>query len=149
MSDIHIDDFYKDSALILLQLYSQFPRPITLFVEDIAGPDNEDEFGLHSPRHMACFSCINWLAESGYLVFQDTIRQDAMDQVVLTHKSFTLMSSPAQEQNPALNEDLPDLLQQSLSSNVALLREAIKSESTLLINKLMQTLFNESRQHAT
>ena len=120
-----------------------------MFVEDIAGPDNEDEFGLHSQRHMACFSSINWLAESGYLVFQDTIRQDAMDQVVLTHKAFTLMSSPSKEQNPAVSKEMPDLVQQSLSSNAALLRQGIKAESTYQINKLMQTLFNESRQHAT
>ena len=55
MADIHIDDFYRDVAAIFLRLYALFPRKSTLFVEDISGPDQPDEFGLHHPRFEACF----------------------------------------------------------------------------------------------
>ena len=47
MSDIHIDDFFRDAAIALNRLYLSFPRPIALYVEDIIGPDEPDEFGLH------------------------------------------------------------------------------------------------------
>ncbi len=148
MSDLHIDDFYKDAALILLQLYKNFPRKITLFVEDIAGPDVVDDFGLHSERHLACFSTIRWLADSHYLHFDDTIREEATDQTVLSHKAFTLLASPAQEYIPTELEHLPDSVQQRLSTNVAQLRLAIKAGSTSSINQLVQSLLVQSRQHS-
>ena len=75
MADIHIEEFYKDAAIALVQLYNAFPRRVNLFVEDIAGPDEPDEFGLHSKRHMACFGTLLWLAEEGLLRYVDTIRQ--------------------------------------------------------------------------
>lgn len=84
MADIHVEEFYRDVAIALSQLYSAFPRRINLFVEDIAGPDEPDEFGLHSKRHMACFGALLWLAEEGFLRYVDTIRQEALDQAVLT-----------------------------------------------------------------
>ena len=64
MADLHIDDFYRDSAMILLRLYTTFPRKTVLYVDDICGPDAPDEFGLHSERHQSCFSAMTWLAES-------------------------------------------------------------------------------------
>ena len=72
MADIHVEEFYRDVAIALSQLYSAFPRRINLFVEDIAGPDEPDEFGLHSKRHMACFGALLWLAEEGFLRYRDT-----------------------------------------------------------------------------
>lgn len=148
MSDLHIDDFYKDAALILLQLYKNFPRKITLFVEDICGPDVVDDFGLHSERHLACFSTIRWLADSNYLHFDDTIREEATDQTVLSHKAFTLLASPAQGHAATDLEHLPSSVQQSLSTNVAQLRKTIKGGSTSAINLLMQSLLVQSRQHS-
>ena len=67
MSDIHIDDFFKDAAKVLLQLFNVFPRKSTVYVEDISGADNPDEFGLHDDRFMACFSTMLWLEEEGYI----------------------------------------------------------------------------------
>jgi hypothetical protein len=37
MADIHIDDFYRDVAKILIRLYAMFPRKTTPYVEDISG----------------------------------------------------------------------------------------------------------------
>ena len=48
MSDINIDDFFKDAAIALVQLYGVFPRRQAVFVEDICGPDDTDEFGMHA-----------------------------------------------------------------------------------------------------
>ena len=106
MSDLHIDDFYKDIAKILNHLYRSFPRKATLYVEDIAGYEDPDEFGLHSNRHMSCLGAMVWLAEEGYIRYESTIRQEAVDQAVLTGRTFTVLSSVAGD----LSEDeLSDL----------------------------------------
>lgn len=93
MSDLHIDDFYKDCAKTLVFLYGHFPTKVTVYVEDISGPDTPDEFGLHSPRHQACFNTLLWLAQTGYIYFDQTIRQEAIDQVVLSHQAFLSVSA--------------------------------------------------------
>lgn len=93
MADLHIEDFYRDAAAILIQLYNRFPRKGTVFVEDIAGDDEPDEFGLHSNRHMACFGTMLWLAEEGLLRYESVISQDAVDQAVLTAACFNRLST--------------------------------------------------------
>lgn len=92
-ADLHIDDFYSDAAVILLLLYSAFPRRVALYVDDICGPDEPDEFGLPSPRAQATFATILWLAEQGYLDFEAAVRQESVDQAVLTEKGFLALTS--------------------------------------------------------
>ncbi len=105
VSDLHIDDFCKDIALILNQLYLTFPRKSTLFVEDISGPDEPDEYGLHTARHMSCLGAILWLAEEGYIRYEDTIRQEAVDQAVLGGRMFSLLSAVAGKVTPSETDD--------------------------------------------
>ena len=93
MSDINIDDFCKDTARTLVTLYSVFPRQHTLFVEDICGVHEPDEFGVHSDRHLACFHTLLWLAEEGFIRHGDCIRQDAVDRAVLTGRCFSVLCS--------------------------------------------------------
>ncbi len=63
--DLQIDDFYKDAAGGLLTLYQAFPRKIALYVEDLIGREEPDEFGLPSTRHQSCLGALLWLAEEG------------------------------------------------------------------------------------
>lgn len=150
MADIHVEEFYKDAAVALAQLYSAFPRRVNLFVEDISGPDETDEFGLHSKRHMACFGALLWLAEEGFLRYVDTIRQEALDQAVLTQEAFTRLSSPAPDalveklmgtEDPA-KAALPPSLQEDLSSHIHLVRTALKSRHSVRIGYVVRaTLF--------
>lgn len=93
MHDLHIGDFYRDAAKILISLYKRFPVKNALYIEDISGQDTPDEFGLHSPRHMACFSTAIWLAEEGYFRYRDTIQQEALDDVVLTQEAFLFFAA--------------------------------------------------------
>lgn len=93
MADLHIEDFYRDTAAILIHLYNRFPRKGAVFVEDIAGEDEPDEFGLHSNRHMACFGAMLWLAEEGLLRYESVIGQDAIDQAVLTAECFNRLAT--------------------------------------------------------
>lgn len=144
MADLHIDDFYQDVARIFLRLYAIFPRKTTLYVDDISGPDEPDEFGLHHPRFEACFSAMVWLAEHGYLSFEDNIRQEALDQVVLSQKAFLLLSSrsqlelivPAREPEPT-----PSVLAYT-RSNIAQLRAAQKDGSSIVLQQCVTYLLS-------
>lgn len=89
MLDVHIDEFFKDCAVILLHGFKFFPAKQILYVEDICGPDEVDEFGLHSPRHIAAFGAIVWLQEEGFIRFTDINRQESVDEFVLTSTAFT------------------------------------------------------------
>jgi hypothetical protein len=142
MADLHIEDFYRDVATIFLRLYASFPRKITLYVDDICGPDQPDEFGLHHPRFQAGFSALVWLAEQGYLQFGDTIREEAADEVVLTRRGFLLMSSRSQPGlvDTANEEDLPPSVMADSLLNIACLRHAVKDGSSILIRRCVNAL---------
>ena len=153
MGDIHITDFHKDAAKALNMLYSGFPRPLTVFVEDIAGPDSPDEFGLHSPRHMACLSTLIWLAAEGYIRYDDTIRQEAVDQATLTHKGFVLLSgfiscrSGLANHTTHINRQLEPMLESAaiegdFAPAIELVRAALKGKSSNAIDAIMQILLN-------
>ncbi len=133
MSGINIDDFCKDAARALLVLYRAFPRPVTLVVEDLAGPDQPDPFGTHSERHMACFAALLWLADEGVLRFDDTIRQEAVDQAVLTGRSFTLLCSPAPGFAPPEAADLPESVRLEQQTHVHRLERSLAERSSILV----------------
>lgn len=147
MADLHIDDFYRDVALILLRLYGVFPRKHLLFVDDICGFEEPDEFGLPSARSQGCFSAMVWLGEQGYIQYEAPIRQEALDQAVLTEKGFLLLSSRSELQLDATETDAPALppsvMAQSLT-NVAQLRRAIGSDSSILIEQCVHYLLSSA-----
>ena len=150
MADIHIEEFYKDAAIALVQLYNAFPRRVNLFVEDIAGADEPDEFGLHSKRHMACFGTLLWLAEEGLLRYVDTIRQEALDQAVLTQRAFVRLSSPAspdllEENHSDSGQNLPPAIREDFSTHIHTLRNALRSGSSAKISRVMQATFFRDR----
>ena len=84
MADINIENFYQHIARILSILYAEFPSKSPLYVDDVAGVDDPDEYGLHSPHYTAGFFAMLWLADEEYIRYMDTIRQDGVDQAVLT-----------------------------------------------------------------
>ena len=138
MSDLHIAEFYQDVARILTALYGVFPRPVTLYVEDISGPDEPDEYGVHSPRHQACFAAMHWLGEEGLIRFEDTIRQEAVDQCVLTGQCFTALLTPPPDLEP--NNTLPTSVAQERSTVIYLLAQAVKQKDSGAISAHMQLL---------
>jgi len=78
MADINIENFYRHIAVALNLLYSNFPSKFALYVDEVAGIDEPDEYGLHSPRYTSGFFALLWLEEEGYMRFADTIREDAI-----------------------------------------------------------------------
>ncbi|MFW6094607.1 MAG: hypothetical protein ACODAC_11590 [Pseudomonadota bacterium] len=140
MSDLNVDDFCKDAARALTALYAAFPRAHTLFVEEIAGAAEEDEFGLPSPRHMACLAALLWLADEGLLRYVDTIRHEAVDQAVLTARTFTLLSAPPPGYEPPDAEALPGTALQERRTRVNRLREALAERSSSRIRAAVMEL---------
>ncbi|MEP5765625.1 MAG: hypothetical protein ABJ308_13610 [Halieaceae bacterium] len=143
MADLHIDDFYRDCGMILLRLYASFPRKTVLYVDDVCGPDTPDEFGLHSERHQSCFSAMTWLAEAGYLDFTETIREEALDQAVLTQRGFLLLSSRSEIDLGIPNEEddgLPPSVMERSMTNVMQLRRALGEGSSIVIQQVMHHL---------
>jgi len=93
MFDIHIEEFYLDCTKILHQLYLVFPKKCNVFVEDIAGPDQPDDYGMHSDRFESGFGAMLWLESEGFIRFESTLRQEAIDQALLTEKGLRLMAT--------------------------------------------------------
>jgi hypothetical protein len=148
VSDLHIDDFYRDAGLILARLYAAFPRKTTLYVEDISGPDTPDEFGLHSERFASSFSTMTWLADTGYLRYESTIRQEALDQAVLTERGFLLLCAhcPLPSKIP-FDENTPPSVVANALTNIQQLRAALKSHSSIEIGEIMLFLLDHSRNY--
>ena len=140
MTDIHVDDFYRDTAKTLVLLYNNFPRQQTLYVEDIAGPDTPDEFGLHSKRHEAGLNTLLWLANSDYLTYTSLIKREALEDVCLSHRTFILLNSAAQEQQ--LEHNHPHGSEQLLINR---LRRELKSGSSASLALLVRELMVLSR----
>ena len=136
MTGIHIDDFFADATHTLTSLFSVFPRPVTIFAEDICGPDEPDEFGVHSNRYQSCFATLLWLGEEGYIRFEDTIKHDAVDQAVLTGRCFAALLRPVLSSTQAqanFDEDLPPSVQAEHASLIHHMEQALKSRSSTAI----------------
>lgn len=137
MTGINIDDFFKDAAKALIQLYKVFPSRQPVFVDDIHGTEDLDEFGMHSKRYLACFGALIWLGEEGYVRYADTIRQNAIDQAVLTARSFTLLCAPASTLEAVEDTHLPESVRIERSTNIHRLESALKQHSSAQLRAAM------------
>jgi hypothetical protein len=141
--DLQIDEFYKDCAAGLLQLYLVFPRRTALYVEDLIGLEETDEFGLPSKRHQSCLGALLWLADEGYLRFDSTIRYEALDQAVLSEKGFVRLAR-AVPQALRTQENLPAAVSRVRNTLAWQLREALTSGHSERVARLTQLLFDSS-----
>ncbi len=137
VADINIENFYTHIAKILSILYAAFPSKTAIYVDDVAGIDDPDEYGLHSPHYTAGFFAMLWLADEDYIRFADTIRQDGIDQAVLTHKAFLKLTQ--------VSEPIYDTLVYDESNVVSIvppeeLSPSVVEDQKLVINQLRQTL---------
>jgi len=149
MADINIENFYKHIARILSILYVNFPTKRAIYVDEVAGIDQPDDYGLHSPEYTAGFYALLWLAEEGYLRYSDTIRQDGIDQAIMTHKAFLKLTeisdpvyvdpNPQPEGNKVVQlqpiEDYSPSVQEDRKLIINQLRSALRSKSSIAITK--------------
>ncbi|MFT4632233.1 MAG: hypothetical protein ACI96P_001645 [Candidatus Azotimanducaceae bacterium] len=157
MADINIENFYRHLAVALSILYANFPTKFALYVDEVAGIDEPDEYGLHSPRYTSGFFALLWLEEEGYIRYADTIRQDGVDQACLTHKAFLKLSAisepiyiapnqegdnnvvrlaPTQNLSPSVIEERKLVINQ--------LRMALRSGSSLAVNKVVRHILYDT-----
>lgn len=140
--DLQIDDFYKDAASGLLSLYQVFPRKAALYVEDLIGREEPDEFGLPSKRHQACLDTLLWLADEGYLRYESTIGYDAVDQAVLTEKGFLRLSRSLPHALPD-GDPPPPAVHRVMATLAFQLREALAQQHGERIARLTRQLFEQ------
>ena len=141
--DLQIDEFYKDAAAGLLMLYQAFPRKLALYVEDLIGREEPDEFGLPSKRHQACLGALLWLAEEGYLRYDSTIAYDALDQAVLTEKGFVRLSRGVPHALPE-GEAQPASVRRVRATLAWQLREALGQQNSEKVARLTRLLFDSA-----
>ena len=139
MTDLNVDDFFRDAARTLVALYAVFPRRHAIFVDDIYAAEEPDEFGLHSERYQACFGTLLWLAEENYLRFEDTVRNEAIEQAVLTGRCFTLLSSRS-SRAPQTDPELPELVRLEKETHIHQIRSALKARSSTDLRTAMLDL---------
>ncbi|MBE8717105.1 hypothetical protein [Cellvibrio polysaccharolyticus] len=146
MADLHMTDFYRDTARILVQLYNHFPNTIILYADDISGPNTPDEFGLPSARFQSCFSTMLWLAETGLIRYATTIRQEALDQTTLSRKALVILFSPvtlavaASDRHFSTDTNTDTALPDVSLTHIEWLRTALNSQSSRLIEEAVQTI---------
>ena len=141
--DLQIDDFYKDAAAGMLLLYQSFPRKIGLYVEDLIGREEPDEFGLPTPRHQSCLGTLLWLAEEGYIRFDSTIGYDALDQATLSEKGF-LRLSRGLPHAIAEGAPVPPSVRRVQATLAYQLREALSSRQSERVVRLTRQLFTST-----
>lgn len=139
MIDINIDDFYHDMAVILLSLYQQFPQKVSLYVDDICGPDEADEYGLHSKRYLSCIGAMMWLQDEGYIRYSDIVRQESAENCTLTQKAFLKLIKPAK---PSQDDEKTLLSAQRFNQTlIQQLHQTIKDKSGLDTRLLIENYF--------
>lgn len=145
MADIHIDDFSRDVALILVTLWNAFPRKYTVYVEDISGPDETDEVGLHSNRFHACFGAMLWLAEEDYIRYEALVYREGIDQAVLTTKTFATLSAASDIRfDEPLDPGLPESVVLQKQTLIAQFRAALRSGSSINVNQIVRHFIAQS-----
>ncbi len=144
MADLNILDFYKDTALTLMSLQRVFPRKMDLFVEDLIGPDEVDEFGLHTKRHEACLGAMLWLADEGYIRFATTIRQEGIDQVVLTAKGMIKLNTIVELPVFGMinNDDVSEFEAREHLTMIEHMRRAIQSQSSEQLTLVLRAFYH-------
>lgn len=143
MSDLNVDDFFKDAARTLVLLFSSFPAPTTVFVEDISAPDEPDEYGVHSKRYLAALGALQWLAEEGYLRYADLIQTEAIDQAVLTGRCFGVLCASGPEHNEEQSQELPNSVVAERATNIHRLRQTLKARSSSDLRQVMLGIMDQ------
>jgi len=153
MADMNIENFYRHISRILNILYANFPSKAAIYVDDVAGIDEPDEYGLHSPTYTSGFYALLWLEEEGYIRYADVIRQDGVDQATLTHKAFLklteisaqIYTEPVIETGKSGNvislqpaEDLSPSVLEDRMMVISQLREALRNESSIATTKIVR-----------
>ncbi|MZR61649.1 hypothetical protein [Alcanivorax sp. DP30] len=146
MSHLHIDDFSHDVARILMQAYMRFPSPGALYVEDVIGPTEVDDVGLHSSRHMACLGAMIWLADEGFIRYEATIFHEGLEQAVLTNKAFVLLTALSELRVDSPDPQLPATVQHEKATLAEQFIQAIRAQDSVRTTAVVRYLLSRQPQ---
>ena len=138
MNDVNIDDFYHDIGVVLLSLFQQFPRKVSLFIDDISGPDDMDEFGLHSPRYLSAVGALIWLHDEGYIRYSDIIKQESAEDCTLTQKALVKLIRPNMSNEHFKQANSIDKRESTLAFRM---QQALKEQSSIDMQNIIQQYF--------
>jgi hypothetical protein len=111
MAVSNIDQFNEITGLVLVELYSKFPLPISLLPEDFVSPATRwcDFMCADIPNEKAEFfiATVRWLESSGYLNFKDCTQYYAQDVVLTAAGLEVLKASPVSlEKGPSFGQSI-------------------------------------------
>ncbi len=90
---------------------------------------------------------MTWMAEAGYLSFTETIREEALDQAVLTQRGFLLLSSRSELElgipEDEITDDLPPSVMERSQTNVMQVRHALRDGSSIVVQQVMHYLLDK------
>lgn len=138
MNDVNIDDFYHDIGIILLSLFQQFPRKVSLFIDDISGPDEMDEFGLHSPRYLSAIGALMWLHDEGYIRYLDIIKQESAEECTLTQKAFVKLIKPNLSKDKLAKANSIEKRESTLAFQI---QQALREQSSIDMQRIIEQHF--------
>ena len=142
MIDVNVDDFYHDMAVILLSLYQQFPQKVSLYIDDICGPDETDEFGLHSKRYLSAIGALMWLHDESYIRYRDIVRQESAEECTLTQKAFVKLIQPIiSRPETAQDKQTVSTAERFNHTLIQQLHTAVKDQSGIDVRLLIETYF--------
>ncbi len=142
--DLHIDDFRRDSAIILLRLFNHFPRQHSIYISEISPEGYEDEYGLMNIRYEACLATMFWLAEEKLLTYKSEIPNEGIEQATLTLKGFQLLLGYSTLEDVSQDLSTKEEIVSEKKRRIEYIREALKSKSsaqmTLVMDELIQAI---------
>jgi hypothetical protein len=86
-----------------------------------------------------------WLAVVGYINFTETIREEALDQAVLSQRGFLVLSSRSEIELGIVDETedaLPPSVMEHSLTNVMQVRRALKEGSSIFIHQVIHALLS-------
>jgi hypothetical protein len=86
-----------------------------------------------------------WLAEQGYLNFEDTIRAEALDQAVLSRRGFLLLTTRSELDfsRPGDPGSLPPSVAEQSQANINQLRAALREGSSIRLQQCVSYLLSQ------
>lgn len=114
MTISNIKQFDEFTGLILGALYENFPvrRPLVVSKLIPDGTYYNESYGVDLPNEKGdfLFACVDWLAESGYLHFNDRIHNVGYSDAVLTAKGLEVLKAipDSLSTGPTLGDQLVD-----------------------------------------
>lgn len=139
MTASNIQKFDEITGQVFGVLYENFPVAKCLLIKDFLDDgfsyDERAQGDFPNQNGEFFFACVEWLAQAGYLRFQEKLHYSGFDDVVLTAKGLeALKAIPASlSMGPSLGEQLVDATKNGTKSILSNLAGEVLSVGTRMV----------------